>query len=70
MAKVQKKLPILMGFKEEPELVVEDTEGAGMRILPLTNCLEAGPEGAHGGGEAGRRQLLGCCLPSGLLGQL
>ena len=48
---------------------MENTEGAKTRILALTNCLEAGPEAAFGGGEVGH-QAHACSLPSGFIGQL
>ena len=41
-----------------------------MRILALTNCLEAGPEEALGGGEAGHQQAQASRLPSGFIWQL
>ena len=49
---------------------MEDTEGAKLRILALTCCLEAGPEVAPGGGEAGHHKEHACCLPFGFIGQL
>ena len=52
------------------ELLVENSEGARTRILALTNCLEAGPEVARGGGEVGHHKEHACCLPSGFIGQL
>ena len=60
-------------FKETSlvkELLVENSEGARTRILALTNCLEAGPEAARGGGEVGYHKEHACCLPSGFIGQL
>ena len=52
------------------ELLVENSEGAKTRILAFTNCLEAGPEVARGGGEAGHHKEHACCLPFGFIGQL
>ena len=37
-----------------------NTEGAGMRILALTNCLETGPEVALGGGEVSHHLAQSC----------
>ena len=37
-----------------------NTEGAGMRILALTNCLKTGPEVALGGGEVSHHLAQSC----------
>ena len=49
---------------------MENSEGAKTRILAFTNCFEAGPEVARGGGEVGHHKEHACCLPSGFIGQL
>ena len=52
VTKAQTKLPSFMGLKtsslvKSVELVLEDTEGVGMGILPFTTCPTPGPGGVQ-----------------------
>ena len=72
VTKSQTKLPSFMGLKtsslvKSVELVLEDTEGAGMGILPFTTCPTPGPgrEASCGRHQAGSLQPHACCLSTG-----
>ena len=63
VTKSQTKLPSFMGLKtsslvKSVELVLEDTEGAGMGILPFTTCPTPGPGGVERPPVAAIKQAL------------